>query len=480
VSVATNVHFDGVDVDLAAGQLFKRGVRIRLRETSFQVLASLVEHTGQVETREDFQRRLWPDDVFVDLEHHLSTALVWLLWSARLRSWAAVRAIRVNPPPVQQGGGVMIASRQQVSTVLRWVLIGVSVFLMVSSAGAVGAGPERACQSWTPAMIGGPVSHKPHELTIRWLGTSNVELTYRGQVILLSAFFDPRVPGLRDIGITADQVVRADAMFFGHEHFDHTRNGATIATRTGARVFGNLATYNLLAGAGVPATQLNLVNSGDVYHFTGFTVQPFRMLHSQVGQLAEDYWGRTPVFWATAYGALAPWYSGFMKQQQALNLNQPPPPMTCPPPPPLTCPPVPPVPATMPSSGPVDYAYLFTFDDDFRFIYYDSMNWLIEDEAELFMQQIGGSVDVATSGYSGFGSQIAVPYALPAIKLFNPRYWFPGHHDALPPAIDDQPLLPMFYQIRKDVPDTEPVFLEMKQPLCFDVKKHVKLDRDGK
>ena len=101
------------------------------------------------------------------------------------------------------------------------------------------------------------------------------------------------------------------------------------------------------------------------------------------------------------------------------------------------------------------------------------------------MQQIGGSVDVATSAYTGFGPQFAVPYALPAVKLFNPRDWFPGHHDALTtlsagvwqPVTGDMPLLPMFYQIRKDMPGTEPVFLEMKQPLCFDVHTHARCDR---
>lgn len=73
--MATNVHFDCFDVDLATGQFLKRGVRVRLREQSFQVLASLVEHTGQVVTRDDLQRRLWPDDVFVDVENNLNTAI---------------------------------------------------------------------------------------------------------------------------------------------------------------------------------------------------------------------------------------------------------------------------------------------------------------------------------------------------------------------------------------------------------------------
>ncbi len=73
--MATTLHFDCFDVDLAAGQIFKRGARVRLREKSFQVLVSLLEHAGQVVTRQDLQRRLWPDDVFVDFENNLNTAI---------------------------------------------------------------------------------------------------------------------------------------------------------------------------------------------------------------------------------------------------------------------------------------------------------------------------------------------------------------------------------------------------------------------
>jgi hypothetical protein len=333
---------------------------------------------------------------------------------------------------------------------------------------------QSPCVSWVPAMLGGPISHNPNLLTIRWLGTVNFELTYQGQVILGSAYFDPRGKGQLDIGITPDQVIRADVMFFGHEHGDHTKDGATIAKKTGAVMYGNQATINLFRSQGVPENQLKVVKSGDVYHFKGFTVKPFRMLHSSIGALSESYYGHTPEFWSTAYGAITPWSLGLIKQLQALEDNVPPPTIACPPNPPQPYP-------TIPLPGPEEYAYLFTFDNDFRFIFYDSLNWLILDEAKLFMQRIGGSVDVATSGFQGPGPQFAVPYALPAIKLFNPRYWFPGHHD---PAAGNNhmPLLPMFYQIRKDMPGTEPIFLEYKQPLCFDVHKHIKLgcDRDDR
>ncbi len=72
------LRFEGFEVDLSAGQLRKGGTRISLREKSFQVLASLLEHPGQVFTREELRRRLWPDDVFVDFDNNLNTAIARL------------------------------------------------------------------------------------------------------------------------------------------------------------------------------------------------------------------------------------------------------------------------------------------------------------------------------------------------------------------------------------------------------------------
>jgi len=74
------VRFDCFEVDLDAGQIRKRGSRIRLRDQPFQVLASLLEKPGQVVTRDDLRRRLWRDDVFVDFNNSLNIAI------ARLRT----------------------------------------------------------------------------------------------------------------------------------------------------------------------------------------------------------------------------------------------------------------------------------------------------------------------------------------------------------------------------------------------------------
>ncbi len=72
------VRFDCFEVDLEAGQLRKRGTRIKLREQSFQALASLLEHPGHVVTREDLRRRLWRGEVFVDFDNSLNIVIARL------------------------------------------------------------------------------------------------------------------------------------------------------------------------------------------------------------------------------------------------------------------------------------------------------------------------------------------------------------------------------------------------------------------
>jgi TolB-like protein/DNA-binding winged helix-turn-helix (wHTH) protein/Flp pilus assembly protein TadD len=67
--------FGVFEVDLRAGELRKRGLKIRLQQQPFQVLAMLLEHAGEVVGREDLQKRLWPADTFVDFGHGLNKAV---------------------------------------------------------------------------------------------------------------------------------------------------------------------------------------------------------------------------------------------------------------------------------------------------------------------------------------------------------------------------------------------------------------------
>src|SRR5882762_7026508 len=67
------ITFDRFEVDLRSGELRKHGRRVRLQGQPFQLLALLLEHHGDVVTREEVCRKLWQTDTFVDFDHSLGT-----------------------------------------------------------------------------------------------------------------------------------------------------------------------------------------------------------------------------------------------------------------------------------------------------------------------------------------------------------------------------------------------------------------------
>ena len=69
------LRFGVFELDLRAGELRKHGVRVRLQEQPFQVLATLLEHPGEIVTREELQKKLWPADTFVDFDHGLNKVI---------------------------------------------------------------------------------------------------------------------------------------------------------------------------------------------------------------------------------------------------------------------------------------------------------------------------------------------------------------------------------------------------------------------
>jgi Tol biopolymer transport system component/DNA-binding winged helix-turn-helix (wHTH) protein len=69
------IRFGVFEVDPEAGELRKQGVKIKLQEQPFQVLALLLEQPGRVVTREQLQKKLWSTETFVDFEHGVNTAI---------------------------------------------------------------------------------------------------------------------------------------------------------------------------------------------------------------------------------------------------------------------------------------------------------------------------------------------------------------------------------------------------------------------
>ncbi len=69
------IQFGVFEVDMKAGELRRNGTRIHLQEQPFQILTILLEHSGEVVTREELRGRLWPADTYVDFDHSLNAAV---------------------------------------------------------------------------------------------------------------------------------------------------------------------------------------------------------------------------------------------------------------------------------------------------------------------------------------------------------------------------------------------------------------------
>src|SRR5215475_11753520 len=74
VGTSQVIRFATFEVDLHVQELRKGGLRLKLTGQPFQVLAILLEQPGVTVTREEIQKRLWPD-TFVDVDHNLNTAI---------------------------------------------------------------------------------------------------------------------------------------------------------------------------------------------------------------------------------------------------------------------------------------------------------------------------------------------------------------------------------------------------------------------
>jgi Tol biopolymer transport system component/DNA-binding winged helix-turn-helix (wHTH) protein len=69
------LRFGLFELDIQSRELRKSGVRIKLQEQPFQILAMLLERPGEIVTREELRKRLWPEDTFVDFDLSLNSAV---------------------------------------------------------------------------------------------------------------------------------------------------------------------------------------------------------------------------------------------------------------------------------------------------------------------------------------------------------------------------------------------------------------------
>ena len=108
----TGFRFGLFEVDVHAGEVRRQGQRIKLQEKPFQTLVVLLEHAGEVVTREQLRERLWPADTFVEFDDNLNTTIKRLREalgdaadSPRYVETVPRRGYRFIPPVEQTGLG---------------------------------------------------------------------------------------------------------------------------------------------------------------------------------------------------------------------------------------------------------------------------------------------------------------------------------------------------------------------------------------
>jgi DNA-binding winged helix-turn-helix (wHTH) protein/Tol biopolymer transport system component len=190
--VGKTIQFGPFELRMDTGELRRNGMRIKLQGKAFQILQALLEQPGEVVTREELQKRLWPGDTFVDFESGLNTA------ANRLRltlgdsaenprfietiARTGYRFIGTVAPPVLQAGPNLVFAKAAVARTivldghrLGWLLAGILL------AGAVSALVWASRQAPIPSF---------RQITFRRGMLSSARFGPDGQTILYSAAWD--------------------------------------------------------------------------------------------------------------------------------------------------------------------------------------------------------------------------------------------------------------------------------------------------
>ena len=88
------IRFGAFEFDPHTLELRKQGVKLKLHGQPMEALAMLLEHPGELVTREELRKRLWPTDTFVDFEHSLNTAV-----KGCARPWTIPQTVHVSSRP---------------------------------------------------------------------------------------------------------------------------------------------------------------------------------------------------------------------------------------------------------------------------------------------------------------------------------------------------------------------------------------------
>ena len=302
---------------------------------------------------------------------------------------------------------------------------------------------EGACESLTPVMAGGPAPAAGDRTTVfRWFGTANYEMVRDGKVYLLDAYFDRKIL-TRDIGMKAEQVRKADAIFIGHAHYDHMSDAVPIAKRTGAKIYGAAITADVSQKLGLPKDQAVAMKDGDRLKIGDMSIDAGLAQHSDINPETAKTMRHVFDLEMPAPTKDEDAQMEFVRKQGSADRD-------------------------ILRNGTL--AFAFTFDDGFKVLFLDSAGPVTEGDRKLAERT--GPVDVAIVAYQGHPvSSRQIAETLPLVKLFRPKLFLPAHHDESYGSFVDLAVEPLFERIRAEMPGAKFVSPLYRTPVCVPAGK---------
>jgi L-ascorbate metabolism protein UlaG (beta-lactamase superfamily) len=300
-----------------------------------------------------------------------------------------------------------------------------------------------ACDTLTLASTGGPVPRDRDLLVLRWLGYANFEMTYRGQILLLDAYFD-RGSRYRPLGFAAADVTRATAILLGHARYDHMSDAASIGSRLNIPVVGAPVTVEKLLTQPIDPKLIQTVTGlgGEILRYDGFQVEPVLGFHSSApAALTAAY----TAAYATGVPPPTPEEAAEEAAIQARGSSDP----------------------RILTEG--SLSFVFTFDTGFRLAWRDTGGDMTSYEEEALAR--GGRVDVLVGSIAPLAiARLQAAVLLPMVRLYHPKVFLPAHHDERVGQLIDRATDPMFQAIKDEMPDIITLSRQYREPVCFDTR----------
>ena len=298
---------------------------------------------------------------------------------------------------------------------------------------------DPGCENPVLVSTGGAFPRDPNTLVVRWTGFSNYELAYKGDVLLLDAYFD-RGSIFPPLGFKAADIKRVNVILIGHGHVDHMSDAASVGIRTGALVVGAPVTTEKLLTQSINPKQVRTVTGkgGELLKFAHYTIEPILGRH---GEPPSDV--TAPFNQALRQTTPKP-TEAQQAEQAAIRARGTSDPRVI-------------------AEGTITYA--ITLDNGFRIIYRDS-GGKVTDYEKAAAARLGPFNLMIGAVAASFLPSLTAQQALEYVRTYHPSIYMPAHHDG---SVNElwRATEPIFQAIKDDNPKVQTISKAYREPTCF-------------